>query len=95
MSWSYRVVRYGNGYGLHEVHYDEDGLAWTMTENPISFACGVHEGPLGIVDSLSNAHGAAKNFPVFDEPENGKWLGKAPELRASASLGPLVHQIKS
>jgi hypothetical protein len=79
-TWSYRIVRYvnGGGYGLHEVHYDDDGLPWSMTVNPASFVCDVDEGPEGIEGSLLLARAHAAELPVFDEPEEGKWPGKSP-----------------
>ena len=80
MSWNYRIVRYanGDGYGLHEVMYDDEGLPWAMTEDPCTFACGVDEGPQGIKQSLLMARVDAIKRPVFDEPKKGKWPGKAP-----------------
>jgi hypothetical protein len=78
MSWSYRIVCYRNdeGFGLHEVHYDEAGLPWGMTENPAGFACAVDEGPAGVLDSLKLALADATSRPVLDVPEI--WPGKAP-----------------
>jgi hypothetical protein len=77
MTWNYRVVRYrdGTGYGLHEVHYDDEGEPWSMTQRPASFACDAAEGPEGIRDSLLAALVDTKQ-PVFDEPE--RWPGKRP-----------------
>lgn len=83
MSWNYRIVRYLNneGFGLHEVMYDEKGLAWSMTETPISFVCGIDEGPNGIRQSLLLAQLDALKRPVFDQPEQDNWPGKAPQAR--------------
>jgi hypothetical protein len=80
MSWNYRIVRYhdGEGFGLHEVFYDDAGLPWGMTENPASFVCGTDEGPAGIRESLLRARFAAIKHPIFDEPEERKWPGKPP-----------------
>jgi hypothetical protein len=80
MSWNYRIVRYrnGEGFGLHEVFYDDFGLPWGMTENPAKFVCSTDEGPAGINDSLLVARVDAIQRPVFDEPEEGKWPGKPP-----------------
>jgi len=80
MSWNYRIVRYrsGEGFGLHEVFYDDDGLPWGMTENPATFVSGTDEGPAGIKGSLLRARVDAIKRPVFDEPEEGKWPGKPP-----------------
>lgn len=85
MSWNYRIVRYPNneGYGLHEVLYDKDGLPWSMTEEPASFVCGVDEGPNGVKQSLLMARVDAIKRPVFDQPEDGKWPGKPPEAGSS------------
>lgn len=78
MSWNYRIVRYRNneGFGLHEVYYDKEGLPWSMTEEPAAFACDADEGPGGIQQSLMMARTDARIRPVFDEPE--VWPGKAP-----------------
>ena len=35
MSWSYRVVKKEDIYGIHEVYYDDDGKPDMCTENPI------------------------------------------------------------
>ena len=80
MSLNYRIVRYrrGEGFGLHEVFYDDDGLPWGMTENPATFVCGTDEGPAGIKDSMLVARVDAIQRPVFDEPEEDKWPGKPP-----------------
>ena len=80
MTWNNRIVKYrdGSGYGLHEVFYDENNQPWAMTENPISFVVGIEEGPQGVTDSLFRAIRDATKHPVFEEPEEGKWLGKPP-----------------
>lgn len=78
--WNYRIVRYANGegYGLHEVMYDDKGLPWAMTADPCTFACGINEGPQGIKGSLLMARVDAIKRPIFDEPKKGKWPGKPP-----------------
>jgi DNA-binding XRE family transcriptional regulator len=80
MSWNYRIVRYRSceGFGLHEVFYDDDGLPWGMTESPAKFVSGTDEGPAGIKASLLRARVDAIKRPVFDEPEEDKWPGKPP-----------------
>jgi hypothetical protein len=85
MSWNYRIVRYrdNQGFGLHEVYYDSDGLAWTMTEKPASFVCDVDEGAQGIKQSLLMARVDAIKRPVFDEPE--VWPGKSPDRETDVS----------
>ena len=77
-TWNYRVVRYKDesGFGLHEVFYDDAGLPWAMTKNPISFVCDLHEGPAGIVGALLTARVDAKKRGVLDESK--KWPGKNP-----------------
>jgi hypothetical protein len=79
-TWSYRIVKYcnGAGYGLHEVYYDDEGEAWGMTEDPIGFACDEDESPLGVYNALVKAKTDAQFYGVFEEPEEGKWPGKAP-----------------
>jgi hypothetical protein len=78
MTWNYRIVKYldDQGFGLHEVYYDADGLPWAMTAKPCSFSCDTDEGPSVIIDMMAKAMADAQNRPVFDEPD--KWPGKAP-----------------
>lgn len=77
-TWNYRLVRYqkGLGYGLHEVHYDGEGLPWAMTTDPIHFSCGDEEGPEGVIHRLTVALKDAMERDVFDEPTI--WPGKNP-----------------
>ena len=44
MSWNYRVIRYANneGFGLHEVYYDESGKVEGWTEDPV-ITCSANE----------------------------------------------------
>lgn len=85
MSWNYRIVKYrdGNGFGLHEVQYDKEGLPFSMTEEPASFVAALEEGPQGIHQSMMMARTDAIRRPIFEEPEEGKWPGKAPHYEAS------------
>ena len=79
MSWNYRIVKYkdGGGYGLHEVYYDKDGLAWAMTEKPVGFVCDVDEDPKeSIGEQLLMAKTNARMRPIFEEPD--EWPGKNP-----------------
>jgi hypothetical protein len=80
MSWNYRIVKYkdGSGYGLHEVYYDDAGLAWSMTERAIDFTADSDDGPGGIADAMELAIKDARERPVFDEPT--KWPGRAPSI---------------
>lgn len=68
MSWNYRIVKYANGqgFGLHEVHYDKNGEEIRMTENPAAF---VGDTPEDIRDALVFAKMDASRRPVFDEPK--------------------------
>lgn len=69
MSWNYRIVKYfaGDGYGLHEVHYDADGKETHMTENPAAF---VGDTPQEVVSSIIMARTDAMRRPVFDQPKD-------------------------
>ena len=71
MTWNYRIIKYPdeNGYGLHEVYYNEDGSPDTMTKDPIDFVCESEEGPEGIIRDLEMALADAKKSPVFDPPK--------------------------
>ena len=75
MSWSYRLVRYRGdvGYGLHEVYFRDDGRAWSMTENPATFE---GDEPEEVLAALDMAVEAARQRPVFDEPET--WAPREP-----------------
>ncbi len=77
--WNYRLVRYvdGSGFGLHEVYYGDDKLPRAMTEDPISFACDLEEGPNGVRKSITQAHKDAIGRPIFDEPAKGSWPSKS------------------
>ena len=69
MSWNYRIVKYahGPGFGLHEVHYDENGEAIRMTENPAGF---VGDTEKELRDSFVLAVRDARGRPVFEEPQD-------------------------
>jgi hypothetical protein len=68
MSWNYRIIHYANGaYGLHEVHYDDEGNISTRTLEPVSFSCDQEEGPKGIRSSLRLALADASRLPVVEE----------------------------
>jgi hypothetical protein len=49
-----------------------------MTKDPIDFACDLDEGKEGVISSLCMALADSLKSPVLDEPEEGKWPGKAP-----------------
>lgn len=82
MSWNYRIVHYadGNGYGLHEVHYDENGSAISMTEQPASF---VGDDSEEIIRAMLQARVDAKHRPIFVEPS--EWM--------TASVGNAKSQL--
>jgi hypothetical protein len=68
MSWNYRIIHYANGaYGLHEVHYDDEGNISSRTLEPISFYSDQEEGPKGIRSSLRLALADASRLPVVEE----------------------------
>ena len=71
MSWNYRIVKYpdGGGYGLHEVHYDDNGKAKNMTESPAAF---VGETEHEVIRSLRMALNDAINLRVFKKPSEWK-----------------------
>jgi hypothetical protein len=79
-TWNYRIVKYndGSGFGLHEVMYDEAGLAWAMTESPATFVASADDGAQEVVDALALALDDANKREVFEEPEDGKWPGRNP-----------------
>ena len=41
--WNYRVVKKGNLYGVHEVHYDENGKVEFLSVNPVPVEAGSRE----------------------------------------------------
>ena len=71
MTWNYRIVKYadGEGFGLHEVHYDSDGKPIRMTERPAVF---VGDSPEELRSSLMLAKFDATRRDVFDEPS--EWV---------------------
>lgn len=80
-SWNYRIVKYkdGSGYGLHEVHYDENGQPWSMTDNPINFTAEDSEDESGdaqVREAINRACADANERKILVEPE--KWPGKSP-----------------
>lgn len=66
-TWNYRIVRYadGTGYGLHEVHYDADGMATAMSTFPVTLS-GCEPGD--IRTTLDVMRHDASQRPVFDQP---------------------------
>ena len=103
MVWNYRIVRYpdSQGFGLHEVYYDDEHRPWSMTADPASFVCDDEEGSAEVTRALRMALDDAGRLPVFDQPADGDWPGKAPggdgegvicstpeELRAALSPDP-------
>lgn len=67
MTWNYRIVKYfdGSGFGLHEVHYDSDGVPKSMTKEPVRFT---GETPEEIRESMVLARSDASRRSVLDEP---------------------------
>lgn len=70
MTWNYRIVKYANhdALGLHEVYYNENGVAEGMTEKAM-IECMLDEGVEGIIHSLETALKDAKERPIFNEPK--------------------------
>ena len=66
--WNYRIVKYhdGSGYGLHEVHYDDDGKPRSMTLEPATFS---GETSLEVVKGIVKANADAATRLVLEEPE--------------------------
>ena len=73
MTWNYRLVKYanGSGFGLHEVHYDANRKAISMTERAAGF---VGDTPEEIRGAMLLARTSAFRRPVFDEPP--EWNGR-------------------
>jgi len=73
VSWNYRIVRYsdGSGFGLHEVHYNNDGKAIRMTAEAAGF---VGDTPGDVRGGLMKAKMDATRRPVFREPK--EWGGE-------------------
>ena len=87
MSWNYRIVQYldDGGYGLHEVHYNNDGKEESMTNQPAAF---VGDSPETIREALMLARRDASARPVFIEPaEWGKLVANETESGAAAVGG--------
>lgn len=74
-TWNNRIVRYrkrGHGCGLHEVHYDERGRPWGMTELAEFVGATPAEIQLALATALFDAH----RLPVLTEPK--RWPGSVP-----------------
>ena len=72
MSWNYRIVRYRNpedGYGLHEVFYDDNQRVVTITETPARFACLPNKGPGGVIKYLEMALKDARERDILEAPD--------------------------
>lgn len=80
--WNYRIVKYvtGDGFGLHEVYYDDAGQPWAMTERPATFQTDESEDENAVRRMLQLALDDAQKRPVLVEPRKGQWPGKAPAL---------------
>ena len=76
--WNYRLVQYKDdqGFGLHEVYYDDADQPWGRTDGPATFGCDSEEGPEGIIKSLEMALNDAKTRSILVDPI--EWPGKAP-----------------
>lgn len=71
--WNYRVVKRLSGdLAIHEVHYNDDGEAYAMTEDPATFGADLDEGPEVIAEALAMAI-VACDKPVFVQPPDGQW----------------------
>lgn len=64
MSWSYRVVKKEDIYGIHEVYYDDDGKPDMCTENSITMDA----------DSADDLEWMIKQFKIA---MNQPWLNYA------------------
>ena len=84
MSWDYRIVKYksGEGFGLHEIHYDDNGVPWGMSEEPAIFVSEfgddfpAEDSLAEIVDALVVAFVAVRRRPILEEPD--AWAGVIP-----------------
>ena len=67
MSWNYRIVEYsnGSGAGLHEVQYDKNNQAISMTAKPAVFIGDTAE---EVRAALLRARMDSARRPVFIEP---------------------------
>lgn len=73
--WNYRIVRYhrrADGYGLHEVHYNDAGKPVAMTARGACFHADMEEGPTAIVRMLGKALKDAQERGVLEEP--AEWV---------------------
>jgi len=59
VTWDYRVIKTNNGgetwFGVHEVHYDEDGALWAYTEEPIAIESESEEGLPKVFEQMLQA----------------------------------------
>lgn len=81
MSTEWRVVRYkdGSGYGLHQVNYDNEGLPYGMSAQPVVLQVPDILGPhriMQIMREIIQSLGNEQMVVIFNEPE--AWPGIAP-----------------
>jgi hypothetical protein len=92
--WNHRIVKYkdGQGFGLHEVYYDDVGNEVGMTKWPVRFAVHTDEGAEGVITALELAMRDARTRPVFEEPEQwpdaSQWNTIKPEEQGASMHAP-------
>lgn len=74
MSWNNRICKTKNDkyeggfeYGIHEVYYDENGTAHSMTVDPIGL--GNFESSEELMESLKLIWEDANKRPIFEVPD--------------------------
>ena len=66
--WNYRVVKKGNLYGIHEVHYDGNGKVEYMSVNPVPAEAGSREDLKWVLRMMeANWCMPAVNFETMEE----------------------------
>ena len=68
MSWNYRIVEYadGQGFGIHEVYYNNFDDPVRMTKNPAAFTGDTVE---EVREALLMARMCSIKRPIFKEPK--------------------------
>lgn len=73
MSWNYRVVQTEDGFGIHEVHYADDGTIENLTVEPMPVTCNPDEDLKETFEQMASAFKLpvlkAADFPKDDEED--------------------------
>ena len=91
MAWNYRIIDHGDWFGLHEVHYDNEGAPRSYAVEP-EIATGKENGVDDIIGSLELMMAAAKSDLPHLDSSSFKPFKVEPEV-FFADLGKRVSEL--